>query len=63
MMIIVPTALTLTALSYTCFTALGAILGRSALAAMVNVWVRRVLAGCFIFYGVLLGASSAPGRA
>ena len=62
MLVIVPTALTLTALSYAGFTALGAGLGRAALGAVFNVWVRRVLALCFIVYGVLLGASSTPGR-
>jgi homoserine/homoserine lactone efflux protein len=61
--VIMPTALCLTFLSYTGFTTLGAALGRSALAAVVNVWVRRLLAACFVIYGVLLGASSAPGRA
>lgn len=63
MAVIVPTALTLTALSYTGFTALGAGLGRAALGAVFNVWVRRVLAACFIIYGVLLGAATTPGRA
>ncbi|WP_300032648.1 LysE family transporter [uncultured Roseobacter sp.] len=63
MLVIVPTALTLTALSYTGFTALGAGLGRAALGAVFNVWVRRVLAACFVIYGVLLGAASTPGRA
>ncbi|WP_298841467.1 LysE family transporter [uncultured Roseobacter sp.] len=62
MIVIVPTALTLTALSYTGFTALGAGLGRAALGAVFNVWVRRALATCFVIYGVLLGASSTPGR-
>ena len=61
--IIMPTALTLTALSYTGYTALGAALGRSALSAVFNVWVRRVLSACFVIYGVLLGASSTPARA
>lgn len=60
--VIIPTALTLTALSYTGFTLLGAGLGRAALGAVFNVWVRRVLAACFIIYGVLLGTSSAPVR-
>jgi homoserine/homoserine lactone efflux protein len=60
--VIMPTALTLTALSYTGFTALGAGLGRTALAAVFNLWVRRTLAACFVIYGVLLGASSTPGR-
>ncbi len=58
--VIMPTALTLTALSYTSFTALGAGIGRAALGAVFNVWVRRVMSGCFIFYGVLLGSASIP---
>ena len=60
MVVIVPTALTLTAFSYTGFTALGAGLGRAALGAVLNVWVRRVMAGSFSLYGILLGAASAP---
>jgi len=60
--VIIPTALTLTALSYTGFTALGAGLGRAALGAVFHIWVRRTLAACFVVYGVLLGASSTPGR-
>ena len=63
MAVIMPTALTLTALSYIGFTALGAGLGRAALGAVFNVWFRRIMAVCFIIYGVLLGAVSAPGRA
>jgi len=62
MVVIVPTALTLTALSYTGFTALGAGIGRAALGAVFNVWVRRVMAVCFIIYGILLGAASTPTR-
>ena len=62
MLVIMPTALTLTALSYTGFTAVGAGIGRAALGAVFNVWVRRVMAVCFVAYGVLLGASSTPGR-
>ena len=58
-----PTALTLTALSYTTYTALGAGLGRAALGAVFNVWLRRTLAMCFIIYGVLLGSAATPGRA
>jgi threonine/homoserine/homoserine lactone efflux protein len=54
---IVPTALTLTACSYLTYTALGAGLGRAAMGAVFNVWFRRVMAVCFIVYGVLLGAS------
>jgi homoserine/homoserine lactone efflux protein len=60
MIVIVPTALTLTAISYTGFTALGAGLGAAALGAVFNVWFRRIMAVCFIIYGVLLGASSTP---
>ena len=62
MRVIVPTALVLTALSYTGFTALGAGLGRAAIKAVFHVWVRRLLASCFIIYGALLGVSSAPVR-
>jgi threonine/homoserine/homoserine lactone efflux protein len=60
--VIVPTALTLTAASYTCYTALGAWLGRRALGAVVNLWVRRALAVCFIVYGIAL-AFYTPGGA
>ncbi|MEO9780931.1 MAG: LysE family transporter [Sedimentitalea sp.] len=60
MLVIMPTALIITALSYTGFTTLGAVLGRAALGAVFNVWVRRVMAICFIIYGVLLGTSAAP---
>lgn len=63
MTVIMPTALTLTAISYTGFTALGAGLGRTALNAVFSLWVRRVLASCFIVYGLLLGLSNTPGRA
>ncbi len=60
MAVIMPTALTLTALSYTGFTALGAGIGKAALGAVFNVWFRRFMAVCFVIYGVLLGASSTP---
>ena len=63
MLVIMPTALTLTALSYIGFTALGAGLGRAALGAVFNVWFRRVMGACFVIYGVLLGTSTSPGRA
>jgi homoserine/homoserine lactone efflux protein len=62
MVVIMPTALTLTALSYMGFTALGAGLGRAALGAVFNVWFRRFMALCFIVYGVLLGTSATPQR-
>ncbi len=58
--VIMPTALVLTTLSYTRFTLLGLVMGRAALKAVFNTWIRRVLALCFIIYGVLLGASSTP---
>lgn len=59
---IVPTALTLTTLSYVTYTALGAGLGRAALGAIFNTWVRRGMALCFILYGLLLGSASTPVR-
>lgn len=62
MWVIFPTALSLTALSYMGYTALGAGLGRAALGAVFNVWLRRALAACFIMYGIALGATSVPGR-
>ncbi|WP_299948286.1 LysE family transporter [uncultured Ruegeria sp.] len=60
MTVIMPTALVITTLSYTGFTLLGAVMGKAALGAVFNIWVRRVMATCFIIYGVLLGASSTP---
>jgi homoserine/homoserine lactone efflux protein len=60
MSVIMPTALVLTTLSYTGFTLLGVVMGKAALKAVFNVWIRRLLAVCFIVYGVLLGASSTP---
>ncbi len=62
MWVIVPTALTLTALSYSTFTALGAGLGHVALGAVFNIWFRRIMAGSFIIYGLLLGSTSPPQR-
>ena len=62
MQVILPTALTITALSYATYTALGAGIGRSALKAVFNLWLRRALALCFIIYGIALGASSTPVR-
>lgn len=58
MWVIVPTALTITTLSYTTYTLLGAGLGRAALGALGNLIVRRVLAACFIVYGAALGGSA-----
>lgn len=63
MWVIMPTALSITALSYLSYTAIGAGLGRSAINAVLNVWVRRIMAACFVIYGVLLGGTSSPGRA
>lgn len=60
MTIIMPTALVITTLSYTGFTLLGTLMGKAALGAVFNAWVRRGMATCFIIYGVLLGASAAP---
>ncbi len=57
MWVIVPTALTITALSYAGYTGLGAGLGQAALSAVANRRVRRVLAGCFVFYGLALAAT------
>jgi len=62
MWVIVPTALTLTALSYATYTALGAGLGCAALGAVFNTWFRRFMAGSFILYGLLLGSATTPGR-
>ena len=63
MSVIMPTALTLTALSYIGYTALGAGLGRAAMGAVINHWFRRLMALCFVIYGALLGATALPGRA
>ena len=58
MFYILPTALCLTAISYTGYTSLGAALGKTAMARILNVSMRRGLAVCFVFYGVLLGFSA-----
>jgi homoserine/homoserine lactone efflux protein len=60
MAVILPTALTITTLSYTGFTALGAGIGKAALGAVFNTGFRRVMAASFIVYGILLGGSSMP---
>lgn len=62
MWVIMPTTLTLTALSYTGFTALGAGLGQAAIGAVFNVWLRRTMAVGFIVYGLILGTASPMGR-
>ena len=58
--VIVPTALTITAMSYTTYTALGAWLGARALSAVTQTWVRRGLAACFLLYGIALAATALP---
>lgn len=58
MTVILPTALGITALSYTGYTAIGAGLGRAAVGAIANAWFRRTMGLCFVAYGVLLGASA-----
>ena len=60
MWVIVPTALSLTTLSYVGYCALGSGLGRTALSAIFNTYFRRILAVCFIIYGLLLGSSHFP---
>lgn len=60
MQVIMPTALVITALSYTGYTALGASLGRAAMGAVFNKLFRRVMAVAFITYGVILGGTSVP---
>ncbi|AUR00719.1 LysE family translocator [Phaeobacter inhibens] len=60
MLVIMPTALILTTLSYTGFTFLGVAMGQAAMKAVFNLWIRRLLAVCFIVYGVLLGSTSVP---
>lgn len=57
---IVPTALTLTALSYTGYTWLGAWMGGMAYGAVMNTWFRRFMASCFIAYGLVLGLAAGP---
>lgn len=60
MQVIVPTALVITAISYTGYCAIGAGLGRAAMGAVFNRLFRRVMAVAFILYGVVLGSTSAP---
>ena len=54
MAVIAPTALTLTAAGYTGWVTLGAVLGRRAIGVAASRALRRVLALCFIGYGVAL---------
>ena len=60
MWIIIPTVLCFMTPTYTSFCALGASVGHTALSTILNVWLRRVLATCFIIYGFLLGLSPFP---
>jgi len=62
MWVIVPTALTLTTLSYVGYTAIGSGLGKIAMGAVLNTWFRRGMAICFVIYGALMGASTLQGR-
>ena len=63
MLVIMPTALIITSMSYLSYTAIGAGLGKAAIGAVLNTWVRRAMAACFVVYGLLLGSASTPGRA
>jgi homoserine/homoserine lactone efflux protein len=58
MVLILPTALSITAASYAGYTAIGAGLGRLAMGAVLNLWFRRTMAACFVVYGLALGAST-----
>lgn len=62
LLVIFPTALTITTLSYVGYTALGAGLGKLALGALGNLVLRRVLAGCFVVYGLALGGAALGSR-
>ena len=57
MWVIVPIALSLITLSYVGYCALGAGLGRTALNAVFNASLRRIMAVCFLLYGPFLGTS------
>jgi homoserine/homoserine lactone efflux protein len=62
MILIVPTALAITAVSYTGYTAIGAGLGRLTMGAKLNLWFRRSMSAAFMIYGLLLGSTALPGR-
>lgn len=57
MVVILPTALAITAASYTTYTVLGAAVGRSALGTVFSLWFRRTMALAFVAYGLALGAA------
>ncbi|MEO0990894.1 MAG: LysE family translocator [Pseudomonadota bacterium] len=63
MWMIMPTALVITALSYSGYTAIGAALGRAALGTVFNTWFRRLMSAFFIGYGIALGGLAFPRRA
>lgn len=56
---IFPTALCLTALSYSSYTAIGALMGRAALGMVLNLWFGRAMGVAFILYGLALGFGGA----
>lgn len=58
MWVIMPTALTITTLVYTGFTALGVGLGRAALGLAFHTNLRRAVAVGFIAFGAILGVSA-----
>ncbi|WP_420862082.1 LysE family translocator [Algirhabdus cladophorae] len=62
MAVIMPTALSLTALSYISYCAIGAGLGKLAIGAVLNTWFRRTMALCFVIYGALLGGAVLQGK-
>jgi homoserine/homoserine lactone efflux protein len=62
MAVIMPTALMITFFSYTGFTGLGAMMGKLALGAVMNVWFRRIMGVFFVVYGILLGGSALTER-
>jgi homoserine/homoserine lactone efflux protein len=62
MTLIVPTALAITAMSYTGYTAIGARLGRLAMGAVLSLWFRRSMSVAFVIYGILLGSTALPGK-
>ena len=62
MAVIMPTALTITFLSYTGYTGLGAMMGKLALGAVMNVWFQRIMSVFFVIYGIFLGGSALAER-
>ncbi|WP_166418083.1 LysE family translocator [Cochlodiniinecator piscidefendens] len=60
MWVIMPTALSISVLVYAGYTALGVWMGRMAFGMILHKQFRRVMAVCFVVYGVILGGTSAP---